>query len=87
MYVPELADLLIKNQDSIIEGGKLNFQGMIIGNGAMTMDLYWRTKVPVTYFSTHYYFGPEILSLLKTCKYDASDDANPSCQMGLKLAD
>lgn len=51
------------------------------------MDLYWRTKVPVTYFSTHYYFGPEILSLLKTCKYDASDDSNPSCQMGLKLAD
>eukprot|EP00178_Gracilaria_changii_P001954 TRINITY_DN12859_c0_g1_i1.p1 TRINITY_DN12859_c0_g1~~TRINITY_DN12859_c0_g1_i1.p1 ORF type:complete len:119 (+),score=1.57 TRINITY_DN12859_c0_g1_i1:363-719(+) len=57
-YLPTLADQLIKNPDGIIEGGKLDFQGMLIGNGAMNMDLYWRTKVPVAYFDTHYYFGP-----------------------------
>lgn len=51
------------------------------------MDLYWRTKVPVAYFDTHYYFGPEIHALYKTCKFDSSDDKNPSCLMGLKLAD
>jgi len=60
---------------------------MLIGNGAMNMDLYWRTKVPVAYFDTHYYFGPEIHALYKTCKFDSSDDKNPSCLMGLKLAD
>lgn len=87
MYLPELADLILKNQDKIIDGGKLDFRGMMIGNGAMNMDLYWRTKVPVMYFDKHYYFGPEVQALIKTCKFDASDDSNPSCLMGLKLAD
>lgn len=87
MYLPELADLIIKNQDKIIDGGKLDFKGMMIGNGAMNMDLYWRTKVPVTFFDKHYFFGPEIKALINTCKFDASDDNNPSCLMGLKLAD
>lgn len=87
MYLPELADLILKNQDKIIDGGKLDFKGMMIGNGAMNMDLYWRTKVPVTFFDKHYFFGPEIKALINTCKFDASDDSNPSCLMGLKLAD
>ena len=86
-YLPTLAENIIKNPDGIIDGGKLDFQGMLIGNGAMNMDLYWRTKVPVAYFDTHYYFGPEIHALYKTCKFDSSDDKNPSCLMGLKLAD
>lgn len=87
MYLPELADQILKNKDSIIDGGKLDFQGMLIGNGALNMDLYWRTKVPVQFFESHYFFGPEIRSLISACKWDASDDSNPRCLMGLKLAD
>jgi len=51
MYVPELADLVLKNQDTIIDGGKVNFQGMVIGNGVMTMDLYGGlTKGTINYY-------------------------------------
>jgi carboxypeptidase C (cathepsin A) len=50
MYVPELADQILQNQDTIIDGGKLNFQGMLIGNGAMNLDLYWRTYVTLKHF-------------------------------------
>jgi len=60
---------------------------MAIGNAAMSMDIYWRTKVTPLYFDSHYYFGPEIRSLVKTCKWDSSDERNPTCLMGLKLAD
>lgn len=87
MYLPELADLILKNQDKIIDGGKLDFRGMMIGNGAMNMDMFWRTKVPIAFFDQHYFFGPEVKGLLKTCNFDASDEHNPSCLMGLKLAD
>ena len=58
MYLPTLAEQILKNQDSIIDGGKLDFKGMLIGNGAMNMDIYWRTKVTPTFFDTHYFFGP-----------------------------
>jgi carboxypeptidase C (cathepsin A) len=40
MYLPTLADQILKNQDSIIEEGKLNFQGMLIGNGIMDLGDY-----------------------------------------------
>ena len=87
MYLPELADLILKNKDSIVDGKTLDIKGMMTGNGAMDMDLYWRTKVPVAYFNSHYYYGPEVQALIGNCHFDASDDHNPSCQMGLKLAD
>ena len=86
MYLPTLAEQILKNQDSIVDG-KLNFQGMMIGNGAMNMDINWRTKVSPAFFDSHYFFGPEIHNLFKTCKFDGTDDNNPSCLMGLKLAD
>lgn len=87
MYLPTLADLIIKNQDSIVNGSKLDFQGMLIGNGALDLDLYWRSKVTPWFYDTHYFLGPEIKTLIKNCKWDKTDDDNPSCQIGLKLAD
>lgn len=75
------------NKDTLIEGATLNFQGLFIGNAALNVDDYWRTKVIIKYFESHYFFGPEILNLIKTCKYSAEDDRNPSCQIGLQLAD
>ena len=59
----------------------------MIGNAAMNMDIYWRIYVTPAYFSSHYYFGPEIDTLISRCKFDASDATNPSCLTGLKLAD
>ena len=40
MYLPTLAEQILKNQDSIIEGARLDFQGMLIGNGIMDMGDY-----------------------------------------------
>ncbi len=75
------------NKDTLIVNATLNFQGLFIGNAALNVDDYWRTKVIIKYFESHYFFGPEILNLIKTCKYSAEDDRNPSCQIGLQLAD
>ena len=72
MYIPTLAEQILNNIDSIVDG-KLDFKGMLIGNAAMSMNIYWRLKVTPWYFDTHYYFGPEIRNLIKTCKWDASD--------------
>jgi len=60
---------------------------MLIGNGVMLTERRWRRKARNTYYSRHYYYGPEIDSLLESCQYDESDDRNPSCLMGNKLAD
>jgi len=38
MYLPLLADQLLKNKETIIEGGSLDFKGMLIGNGIMWMN-------------------------------------------------
>ena len=58
MYLPNLADQILKNQDSIIEGGKLNFQGMLIGNGIMDLGDYELIKMPIKFYESHYFFGP-----------------------------
>jgi len=87
MYLPLLADQLLTNLDKIIPGQKLNFQGVLIGNGVMLTEGYWRRQARNAFYSHHYFYGPEIKSLLASCKYNSSDDTNPSCLMGNKLAD
>jgi hypothetical protein len=37
MYLPQLADLLIKNKTTILDGDELQFKGLLIGNAAMNM--------------------------------------------------
>ena len=60
---------------------------MIIGNGCLNMNKHWRDRVSLEYYDTHYFFGPEIHALYKSCKFDDSDKNNELCKMGLKLAD
>lgn len=87
MYIPLLAEQILKNMDNIISGGKLNFQGILIGNGVMLTELHWRRQARNTFFSKHYFYGPEIQALIGNCNYNASDDSNFLCKMGNKLAD
>jgi serine carboxypeptidase-like clade 2 len=87
MYIPLLAEQLLNNRDTIIDGGKLDFQGVLIGNGVMLTELHWRRQARNTFYSRHYFYGPEIQSLIGKCKYNSSDDINPACLMGNKLAD
>jgi carboxypeptidase C (cathepsin A) len=87
MYIPLLADQVLKNLDTIVSGGKLNFQGILIGNGVMLTELHWRRQARNTFFDRHYFYGPEIKALIANCKYNSSDDGNFLCQMGNKLAD
>lgn len=87
MYIPQLANEVLTNIDKIIDGKTLQFKGILIGNGVMVTESHWRRQARNTFFSRHYFYGPEILGLIGKCKYDASDDTNPSCTMGNKLAD
>lgn len=88
MYLPLLADQLLKNKDSILPDGKeLNFTGMIIGNGVMVTELHWRRQARNTFFAKHSHLGPEVLSLISNCKYNDEDDKNLLCRMGNKLVD
>lgn len=87
MYIPLLANQVLNNIDKIIEGKRLAFKGILIGNGVMLTESHWRRQARNTFFSRHYFYGPEIQGLIANCKYDASDDTNASCMMGNKLAD
>jgi carboxypeptidase C (cathepsin A) len=58
MYIPLLADQVLKNIDNILPSGKLNFQGILIGNGVMYTELYWRRLAKHTFYSKHYFYGP-----------------------------
>jgi hypothetical protein len=49
--------------------------------------LNWRRQARNTYYTKHYFYGPEILGLISSCKYNASDKTNPTCQIGNRLAD
>lgn len=87
MYIPLLANEVLKNIDTIIPDKTLKFKGFLIGNGVMVTESHWRRQARNTFFSRHYFYGPEIKALIAKCKYDSSDDTNPSCMMGNKLAD
>lgn len=87
MYIPLLANQVLNNIDKIIDGKRLAFKGILIGNGVMVTESHWRRQARNTFFSRHYFYGPEIQGLIANCKYDVSDDTNPSCMMGNKLAD
>jgi carboxypeptidase C (cathepsin A) len=87
MYIPLLAKVVLDNIDNVIEGKTLAFKGILIGNGVMVTESHWRRQARNTFFSRHYFYGPEVQGLIAKCKYDASDDTNPSCTMGNKLAD
>lgn len=87
MYIPYLASALLKVKDTLLPTGTINFQGMLIGNGVMLTELNWRRKAIDTFYSRHYFYGPEITQLLANCKYTADDLLTSSCIIGKKLAD
>ncbi|MCB0370699.1 MAG: hypothetical protein KDD45_15065 [Bdellovibrionales bacterium] len=59
MYIPLLAEQLLKNKDNILPSGKpLNFKGMMIGNGVMLTELHWRRQARNGFYSKHYHLGP-----------------------------
>ena len=57
MYIPLLTDQILKDIDNILPKGKLNFQGILIGNGVMNTESYWRRQARNTFYSRHYFFG------------------------------
>ena len=88
MYIPLLADQLLKNKDNILESGApLNFTGIMIGNGVMLTELHWRRKARNTFYSRHYHIGPEIQNLISHCEYTDADANNFLCTLGNKLVD
>ncbi len=87
MYIPLFADQILKNKGSIVPGGDINFKGIMIGNGVMLTELHWRRQARNAFYSRHYFYGPEIKTLIGNCQYNSSDDSNYLCSMGNKLAD
>ncbi len=87
MYIPLFADQVLKNKGNIVEGGDINFAGILIGNGVMLTELHWRRQARNTFYSRHYFYGPEIKALISNCKYTSEDDTNFLCNLGNRLAD
>jgi hypothetical protein len=58
MYIPLFADQVLKNKGNIVEGGDINFAGILIGNGVMLTELHWRRQARTTFYSRHYFYGP-----------------------------
>lgn len=58
MYIPLFADQVLKNKGSIVEGGDINFGGILIGNGVMLTELHWRRQARTAFYSRHYFYGP-----------------------------
>lgn len=81
MYIPYLANEVLTQDPSI------NLQGILIGNGAMWLNWKWRGMMGDRFWISHYYYGPEISQLISRCKYDDSDEKNPSCARGMNLAE
>ena len=44
MYLPQLATQLFKHIEDIVPDGRLDFQGMLIGNGVMWTPAHWRRQ-------------------------------------------
>jgi carboxypeptidase C (cathepsin A) len=80
MYIPNFASALIEN-------GKVKFKGIMIGNGVMVTEKYWRRRARNTFYSKHYFYGTEIDKMINYCQYDDNDLNNPSCIKGNQLAD
>ena len=89
MYLPNFASALIDaNQaQTLIPGDSIKFKGVLIGNGVMVTEHNWRRKARNTFYSKHYFYGPEIDQLLSYCKYTDEDKNNPLCLQGQDLAD
>ena len=81
MYIPFLSYEIINH------GPEINLQGMLIGNGAMWLNMNWRRMIGDRYWKSHYYYGPEITKLLDNCKYTDQDDHIASCARGMAMAD
>jgi hypothetical protein len=58
MFIPHLTAEVLQNIDNITPNGRLNFQGIMIGNCIMITDLRWRRQVRNTFYSRHYFYGP-----------------------------
>jgi carboxypeptidase C (cathepsin A) len=54
MYIPFFASALI---DNITTDKHINFKGIMIGNGVMRTESYWRRKARNTFYSKHYFYG------------------------------
>jgi carboxypeptidase C (cathepsin A) len=81
MYIPFIANEILTN------GQDINLKGILIGNGAMWLDMNWRRMIGDRFWASHYYYGPEISQLLTKCKYTNQDDSIPSCARGMYMAE
>lgn len=81
MYIPFLANEILTQDNSI------KLQGILIGNGAMWLNMNWRGMIGDRFWASHYYYGPEITKLLSKCSYTDDDAKVPSCLRGMFLAE
>ena len=88
MYIPNLASKIIdaNNNHQLTSEGKINFKGVLIGNGVMVTDTNWRRFAHNNFYSSHYYYGPETDKLLSYCQYTNNDAKNAPCMQGQQKA-
>jgi len=58
MFIPLLTANVLKDIDNITPQGKLDFQGILIGNCIMNTDPRWRRKARNIFYDRHYFYGP-----------------------------
>lgn len=87
MYIPYFASALIDANINMELGAKINFKGVMIGNGVMITNKHWRREARNKFYSKHYFYGTQTEELIKNCEYKDSDDFNPTCIKGNQLGD
>jgi carboxypeptidase C (cathepsin A) len=55
MYIPNFASSLIDANQ--LWDSKIKFKGVMIGNGVMLTNKYWRRQARNTFYSKHYFYG------------------------------
>jgi carboxypeptidase C (cathepsin A) len=65
MYIPNFASALIDANAGW--DSKINFKGVMIGNGVMVTDRHWRRLARNKFYSKHYFYGTEVENLIKNC--------------------
>lgn len=60
MYIPNFASALIdaNTDQQIVSESKINFKGIMIGNGVMFTEKHWRRQARNKLYSKHYFYGP-----------------------------
>lgn len=87
MYIPYLANEIINRNSQAKPEDQIKLKGIMIGNGVMLTNTNWRRQARDTFYGRHQFYGPEITSMMKTCKYNDEDKTKPSCVQAEKLSD